>query len=242
MLENLFLSIKSNQAVILAWICMITAIMVGSSIGPMFKYMESHHITPCLAASWRCQCMVIFLLPAAFLERISISNISLTTNYNQNVSWLAKMPDLSYPLFVHIGIAGLAWAGNLLCWIIALQYTTTVQASVLTSTHPLMLVIYFYISGTSTVSLLEWIGVLLVFLGIIAAAFHAYIHDQLINIVTFSTHQASHHNSDPLVNNTNVPWYLEALGVILCLISSACEVIVLLNRKTLKKYVPLMQV
>lgn len=226
--------IKNNSSVILAWLCMFCAIVVGSSIGPIFKYMQWHHISPCLAASWRCQCMVIFLIPAAIIER----NFSSIRN---RIDWLEKKPDLQYPLFVHTFFAGLAWTGNLVCWIIALQYTTTVQASILTSTHPLMLVLYFSVTGVCVVSRLEWIGVIVAFIGIILASLHVYMHRLLSGGVGGMGSDDSTGKTPMEKSISSESWHLEMVGVVLCLLSSANEVVVLLNRSKIKKYVPLMQ-
>jgi len=77
-----------------AWICMLLAIGSGAAIGPMFKYMAKMHINPALSASWRCQCMVLFLLPLAIFEACFSGN--------PRVEWGSRKSDLPYPIFVHI--------------------------------------------------------------------------------------------------------------------------------------------
>ena len=85
---------------------MVLAVLAGSAIGPAFKYMQNHNIPASLAASWRCQTMVCFLIPLALVER------QFTVKENR-VQWFKKFDDLRYPLYVHVSIAGVAWAGNI---------------------------------------------------------------------------------------------------------------------------------
>jgi drug/metabolite transporter (DMT)-like permease len=89
----------------LGWVAMFLAMMSGASIGPMFKYLENQHIAPLMAASWRCQCMLFFLIPMAAIE----------SKYNPT-QWFETKPGLTYPVIVYILIAGVSWAGNLLSW------------------------------------------------------------------------------------------------------------------------------
>jgi hypothetical protein len=83
---------------IFGWGAMFLAIMSGATIGPMFKYMENQHIPPILAASWRCQCMLFFLVPMAIMEANS--------NKSMSVDWFSKKPDLTFTVAGHIFIAG----------------------------------------------------------------------------------------------------------------------------------------
>ena len=148
---------KRWKSVFMAWICMILAIISGSAIGPMFKYMETTGVPPFLAASWRCQTMIIFLWPISFIET-KFAEV-------EQVSLLSRQPDLEYPVYVHVLIGCIAWCFNLLTWIYSLQYTTTVRASLVASLHPLFLVFVIYFSGGS-VSRYEWLGVVLSIAGL----------------------------------------------------------------------------
>jgi uncharacterized membrane protein len=100
-------SIFSNPfySKLIGWFAMFLAMMSGASIGPMFKYLENQNIAPLMAASWRCQCMLIFLIPLAFIE----------TKFH-STQWFETKPGLGYPVIVYILIAGVSWAGNLLSW------------------------------------------------------------------------------------------------------------------------------
>lgn len=204
--------IKRNAFIdkLLAWLSMVLAILSGSSIGPMFKYMQKGGISPCLAASWRCQCMFIFLAPLAILERLR--------NDNAKVNFLAKKPDLTFPVFGHVIIAGMVWAGNLLFWVWGLHYTSTVRASLFSQMHPFLLVFVLHFTSGG-VSLLEWIGVIVSIVGVVVAGF-----DGIKDMFTSRGGSA-----------------LMLYGDFLCLLAAACEVCVMLNRLKIKKYVPLMQ-
>lgn len=103
-----------------AWLSMCLAVISGSSIGPVFKYMSTHGIHAMQSASWRCQCMLIWLGPLAIVEMMKESS---------HVTWFDIRPGLRYPVYVHVILAGVFWAGNLLTWIVGLKYTTTGQPS-----------------------------------------------------------------------------------------------------------------
>ena len=99
---------KELKDKLLGWIALILAVISGSSIGPMFKYMENQNILPLMAASWRCQCMLFFLIPLAIIE--------INSNPLNYVKYFEKKEELKYPIIIYILIAGLSWAGNLLSW------------------------------------------------------------------------------------------------------------------------------
>lgn len=182
--------------------------------------------------------MAVFLIPLAYMEATYYKCKPGNNGENPNhVDWFAYKPDLQFPVIVHIIISGIAWAGNLLLWIIALQYTTTFKASVITCSHPIMLTVYLYFLNMP-VSLLEYLGVLVSFSGLILSS----VQDLLENhqdpaSTTLSDASNIDHTAAPHVDDAH-----EILGIILCLFSAACEVLVLFNRITTKKYVPLMQV
>ena len=140
---------------ILAWLALLLAILSGSLIGPTFKWLQAHKIPPVLAAAWRCQTMSIFLIPLAIAERCKKAN---------QIDWFTTNTDLNYSIFVHTVISGFAWCANLLFWVEGLRYTTTVRASIICGTHPLMLIIYLFIKGVR-VSYLEWGGIFMAMLG-----------------------------------------------------------------------------
>lgn len=203
------------QATIIAWISMVFAIISAASIGPIFKFMGQHAIRPCLASSWRCQTQLIFLIPLAFCEY-------WYDPVNNQVDWFVKKPDLRYSVITHVCFAGLSWAGNLLFWVIGLQYTSTFMASVISCSYPVLLVFWLQVYGIR-VSWLEVIGVWVAFVGMIVSC----LPDALYN----TTNNALH-----------IELKYELLGYGLCLLASACEVVILMDRLKTKQYVPLMQV
>ena len=155
--------------------------------------------------------MCIWLAPLAILENFTV----------ESVDWFQYKPDLKFPVFVHVIIAGIAWVGNIMSWVEGLQYTSTVRASLFANLHPLMLVVVLSCTGVK-VSYLEWLGVLVVIVGIFVSAAHG-----LLSI--FGPNQSSHA-------------IRMLFGDALCSIAAVCEVCVILNRTKIKKYVPLMQV
>lgn len=201
---------------ILAWMSIVLAVLAGASIGPVFKYMSRHGIRSCLSASWRCQCMLIFLLPIAVLE--------VVTDNKKKVDWFARKPDLKYPVIVHVFFSGLAWTGNLLTWIVGLQYTSTFKASLIACSHPLMLALFLLIRGAK-VSWLGLLGILMSFSGLVISNLPDLFND-----------------SGRAEDGSKLTWTEQALGISLCLFAAACEVAVLFNRISTTKYVPLMQV
>jgi drug/metabolite transporter (DMT)-like permease len=126
-------------------------------IGPMFKYMEQHGVRPCLAVSWRCQCMCIFLIPILIYQH--------RNNAIPRISWLGRHEDLKYPFIVYIIVDCFAWSANVITWCFGVKYTTTVRASLFANTHPLMLVVVMYLTGHN-VHFMEWFGVFVIMTGI----------------------------------------------------------------------------
>lgn len=203
---------KKYIGIMSGWIAMILAILSGAGSGPMFKYMEDSGIKPALAASWRCQCMSVFLIPLAVIEMMK---------KREYIMFLERRANLQYQIYVHVLIAGFAWSATLLFWINGLEFTTTVRASLVVNLHPLLLVIYLYFCGNS-IQLYDWVGVILSISGV------AIIGANKL----FDT------------NNDEEPsrGWSELFGVGLLFIAATSEFIVILNRKQIKKYVPLMQV
>lgn len=172
-------------------------------------------VPSCLAASWRCQCMTLFLLPLAIIEAWS------RRNTHEPVPWFSRVPDLPFPVWVHILIAGIAWSVNLYCWIIGIRFTTLVRASLLCNTHPVFLVIIVRCMG-SMVTWLEWGGVSVTMFGLVLSS--------LKDLFQGAAEGASARNEN------------EWIGDSLCIVAAVGEVMVLLNRVKTKKYVPIMQV
>lgn len=189
--------------ILLGWLALLLAIMSGAAIGPAFKWMEIHHVSELLAASWRCQAMVLTLIPCALIEA-----------YFYPVDWLTMKKSYHY-----IIIAGFAWSINLVCWIIGLTYTTTVRASIFSGSHPLLLVFYYYFKGTP-VTMWEWRGVFLSFFGLL---FIAFFGDGLFVEIFKGTTSYSH-------TGVSEPTGREVIGDLICLVSACAEVLVIVTR------------
>jgi drug/metabolite transporter (DMT)-like permease len=201
---------------VLAVLSAISAVLAASSIGPIFKYIYSHNIRPCLAASWRTQCMIVFLLPMALAEYYYDPK-------KNKVDWFETKPDLPYPLIIHIIFSGLSWAGNLLFWTLALQYCTAFSASVLSATEPIILIVFLQVCGFEVMKL-EYLGIFVSVAGL------------LISCLEDAKKDNASSSGSPVIG---FRWQL--FGYCLCLLSSASEVIVIWNRITTRKYVPLLQ-
>jgi drug/metabolite transporter (DMT)-like permease len=193
---------------------MTMAILTNALSGPAFKYIENHNIQPSLAAAWRGHCMLFFLVPIAFLEYLQ------TGTY---IQYFARKPELPYPIYVHVLFAGLGWSGTLLFWINGLNFISTVQASLFVNLHPLFMVLYLYFTG-STLTIYDWCGVFLAVSGMIIISAEDLYHELV----------------DPSEDTQNLS--NQIFGSCLCLLAACSEFTVIVNRKKIKKYVPLMQV
>lgn len=205
--------------VAIGWIAMALGLLSAAGIGPMFKFMEEQHVQPALAASWRCQCMIIFLIPLAILEAVR--------NPKARIRWFDRKPDLDYQVYVHILIAGVGWSMNLLLWIVSLQYISTVKASLISNLHPLLMVVILYYQG-SPVGVMDWTGVFIAIVGVGILGTPGFLNE----------HSSS---SESESNDEAIPLSYQLFGAALCFLAAIGELIVILNRNQIKKYVPLMQ-
>lgn len=220
------------------WLSMVLAIIAGASIGPVFRYMMSFGITPLLAASWRCQAMVLCLIPTAIWE--------IYSKNAKPIDWFGKQPDLPFPVIVHLFVASLGWSFSLLFWIVGLRYISTFKASILATCHPILLVFWMRCNG-KVVSYAEWIGVFIAFFGVFISNL-----SQLLKELHGSSNSSTSSNTSGLIpvgeggNATEaleaMPWHYQLLGILFCLLAAFGEVIVIVNRMKTRKYVPLFQV
>ena len=217
---------------LLAWLSIALSIISGASVGPAFKFLTQHGIPPCLSASWRCQCMTLILLPLAVLE------VYMNPNKN-SVDWFGYKPDLTFPVFVHVAFSGMAWAGNVLFWLVALQYTSIFKAAVITCSHPLIFVFYLRYQGVK-VSKWEFVGVCIAFVGLIISSWEDLLESQRMDGTDVGTAADGSSAYDRAAAPHPDAWH-QILGIVLCLLSAGSEVAIMSNRITTKKYVPLMQ-
>ena len=215
---------KTTLHLILVWLSMAAAIFAGASVGPIFRFIMRRGVTPCLAAAWRCQSMVVVLTPIAIFEACS--------KKENQVDWFKYKPDLPFPVICHVIISGLAWAANLLFWIVGLQYISTYKASIIATSHPILVVLSMRITG-HPITWAEWGGVFIAFFGMF-----------LSNLTEFTSKQPTHpYSPDSHLSpgEESIPLHLQLLGFFLCFLSAAGEVVVIFNRIKTRKYVPLMQ-
>lgn len=198
---------------------MFIAIMTNSLTGPAFKYIENHHIQPSLAAAWRGHCMVFFLFPIAYFEYLQTG---------KTIQYFDKKDDLPYSVYIHVLFGGIGWSGTLLFWINGLNYLSTVRASLFVNLHPLIMVFYLYFIGIK-LTLFDWFGVFIALSGMIIISYEA-LKDEFFN------------NNNTEINDEKNTLTNQIIGTFLCLLAACCEFSVIINRKKIKKYVPLMQV
>lgn len=224
----------------IGWLSMGLAIIAGASIGPVFRYMLTYGITPLLAASWRCQAMVICLAPAAFWE--------IYATRSKPIRWFHKPADLPFPIGVHLLTAGFAWAFNLLFWIVSLRFISTFKASILATCHPIILVFWLRCNG-KTVSYAEWFGVFISFFGVFVSNGSSIYREIYGNGSSANASSSTGNPSEEVHGGGNVteelenmPLHLQFVGVAFCLLAALGECVVIVNRIKTRKYVPLLQV
>lgn len=193
---------------------MSVAILFNALTGPAFKYIENHDIQPSLAAAWRGHCMLFFLVPISIAEYLRIG---------QSIQYFDRKPDLPYQVYVHVIFAGLLWSGSLLFWINGLHFITVVRASLFINLHPLLMVFYLYFTG-GELFLFDWCGVFLAIGGMILIS-----GEEL-----YGEFFGENDESKTLIS--------QIFGSSLCFLAAFCEFGTIINRKKIKKYVPLMQV
>jgi len=209
---------KGLLAMAVAWFCMMLAILSGSAVGPAFKLMAERNVPALLAASWRCQCMCFVLWPLAILEVKFFGGKDTTVRSSMSWMWTwSASPGMDYPVVAYTLLAGLGWTGNLLCWVSGLMFTTTVRASIFTSVHPVLLIMYLGMWKKSRLSRFECLGTLVAFGGLLLAAL------------------------DVTDGGSNREYEMEAFGDCLCFVGAVSEVVVIVTRSHTGKFVPLMQ-
>jgi len=174
--------------------------------------------------------MSLVLLPLAWIE----SYYCFTGPTCQPIAWLSVPPlekgsshaesrqekaePAKFALVTYMLLAGAGWGVNLLAWVTALKYTTTVRASIFAGLHPLFLVMYYGVCGLA-VSRMEWLGVLIACIGIAFTIFD---------------------ESSEQLALTDSARELEWFGLFLCICAAAAEVLILVCRNAVGTNVPTM--
>jgi drug/metabolite transporter (DMT)-like permease len=99
--------------------------------------------------------------------------------------------------------------------------------------YPLMLVFYLYFHGVA-VSFLEWAGVLVAVGGILITSISE--GNGQSGVSSFDIKRSNNLDSTSFLGSKYI------LGDIICLLSSVCETLVIVNRQKTRAYVPVMQV
>lgn len=218
----------SIMSIAFAWLAMLMAVIAASTLGPAFKLFMSHGLSPAIICSWRGFGMCVFLIPLAWLLEWQKGS--------PPIGWSEVHPGMKYPLWVHLFFAGLGWAGSLMFWIEGLRLTTTVHASVLATTYPLMLVVVLSLGGVP-ISILEKVGVITAMVGLVITSFAAAPPSIIVQLIGMSGGVSSISSWASLSTVDDARLYL--LGDTLCLMSAVCETAVILNRQQTRVYVPL---
>jgi drug/metabolite transporter (DMT)-like permease len=164
---------------VLAWIGLIVSTLSLAAVGPTFKYLQaSLNVAAARASAWRNQAMLIVLALPLLVELAK-------TPAHERRAWFRVIPPsprLQSPGAAsaeesvaqsapgwHVGwymcVICVCWSVSLVFWVQALRYTSTVRASLFSSTYPLMLLAYFRFVKKQSVSWGEVFGVCVALLG-----------------------------------------------------------------------------
>eukprot|EP00823_Brevimastigomonas_motovehiculus_P004725 TRINITY_DN3221_c0_g1_i1.p1 TRINITY_DN3221_c0_g1~~TRINITY_DN3221_c0_g1_i1.p1 ORF type:complete len:872 (+),score=233.45 TRINITY_DN3221_c0_g1_i1:109-2724(+) len=147
----------THSQMIVAWISLCIGILCMSAIGPTFVYVTQMGVTPLMAVTWRCECMLIFVWVPALIEFFRASK-------EERRKWVATKPGDIHVLWYVYG-NGLSWGTSLLLWVVSLQYTTTVRSSLFGGCFPMIVAIYLRFKGEK-ISIGEYVGVFVSIFGI----------------------------------------------------------------------------
>jgi drug/metabolite transporter (DMT)-like permease len=163
---------------VLAWVGLIVSTLSLAAVGPTFKFLQaSLNVSAARASAWRNQAMLIVLAFPLVLELVK-------TPAHERRAWFSVIPPsprlrspgqdsmapvTERPSGWHVGwymcAICVCWSVSLVCWVQGLRYTSTVRASLFSSTYPLMLLAYFRFVKKQTVSWGEVFGVFVALLG-----------------------------------------------------------------------------
>ncbi len=147
-----------------AWLALIISVLSMSAVGPTFVYVQRMGVDPVLAASWRCQCMLVFLIVPALIEHFYVTPAATRWAFMKpkpgewNVLWVMLLQSM-------------CWATSLSLWVVGLQYTTTVRASLFSSTYPIWLLLWVRFGTGVRVSIGEFAGVGICFCGVVVSMY-----------------------------------------------------------------------
>jgi drug/metabolite transporter (DMT)-like permease len=195
-------------------------------IGPMFKFLSSQGISGLLAASWRSQLMALLLLIPALVEYQRLSAVDRAKlTMMQPIHSLADTKAVGCcekaPLILWVVCCGSTWGVAVVCWILGLRYISTTNASLLVNSTPIWMAVYLHLSRRCRLSVVEWAGVLVAFVGMGLSSID-------------SAGEGGEEQED------DIPPMLVALAVFLCLGSAVVYVFDTLIAKRVRVQVPIM--
>ena len=117
-----------------AWCCLLVGTLATSAVGPSFLVLSLQGVQPLVAVVWRASCSLVLLAPMLAVELIRTPSKDMR-------AW-ARWPAL-WSVFA----AGVSWSVSLCLWVVALQFTTAVRASLFTALSPLAIICKLYFSG-----------------------------------------------------------------------------------------------
>jgi len=173
---NKFTLYKHN---VFTWLSLFASIGSGALTGPIFKYIQNHNIQPILAVTWRCACMLFFLIPGTIIERILNKK-----KYNDFIKDYFITEKSKYPLILYVIISSIGWSFTLFFWVLSLSFTSIIHASVISNLHSLIIVIYMFFSGKN-ISKYEILGVLISICGIVISVIKSILETKSKSSILF---------------------------------------------------------
>lgn len=125
------------------------------------------------------------------------------------------------PLILWVVCCGSTWGVAVVCWILGLRYISTTNASLLVNSSPIWMAVYLTVNRRCRLSLVEWAGVLVAFVGMGLSSID-------------SAGEGGEEQED------DIPPMLVALAVFLCLGSAVVYVFDTLIAKRVRVQVPIM--
>lgn len=132
----------SSRAKCIAYLMLVVSNVVFAAVGPTFLIlMDRAKVGPMTAAAWRNQLMFVMVAPCAFIEWYR-------TPPHVRAKWFVPTVPVRWPRHYvarHTIGSALGWLMNLILFIPALNFTTTVRASLIGNTHPFLLTLLYLI-------------------------------------------------------------------------------------------------
>jgi len=103
-------------------------------VGPGFLFLEHGGASALVLMTWRIECVFLFLLPFSMYEAY-LAPRRLRRQWFERTTVVTTV------------VASLGWGGTLACYALALSFTSTLRASLMSSLTPLVLLAYYAFTG-----------------------------------------------------------------------------------------------